>query len=138
MARHLTLYDFRDLDLMMSLEETGGASGATTSEFAEALGMSDDVRSVGRRAAWMRKFGIFDFDEERRLWTLSDAGERVVRAKLRAATAKTVDAVPDESMVDVMAHVTSRYRQGDQMLATMLRREFMFGTSPRSRVWNGR
>lgn len=137
MAR-LSLYDFRDIDLMMKLEETAGASGATTTELAEALGMSDDTRAVGMRSAWMRKFGIFDFDEEKRLWTLSAGGDRVVRAKLRANAAKTVDTVPDESLVDVMSHVTSRYRQGDQMLATMLRREFMFGTSPRSRVWNGR
>jgi hypothetical protein len=138
MARRLTLYDFRDLDLMMKLEETGGASGATTAEFAEALGMGDEVLAVRGRSSWMRRYGMIDYNEETRLWTLSDGGERVVSAKLRAAAAKTVDTVPDESMIDVMAHVTSRYRQGDEMMATMLRREFAFGTNPRSRVWNGR
>jgi hypothetical protein len=34
-----------------------------------------------------------------------------------------------------MAHVTTRYRLGDPLMATMLRREFAYGTSPRSTVW---
>lgn len=136
-GKHLTLYDFRDVDLMLKLDEVAGASGATTQELAEAIGFDDDRQAVGMRAAWMRKFGMFDFDEERRLWTLSQGGERVVEAKLRAAQAKTIDQVPDESLVDVMAHVTTRYRLGDPMMATMLRREFAFGTNPRSAVYNG-
>jgi hypothetical protein len=136
-GKHLTLYDFRDLDLMLKLDETAGASGATTQELAESLGMEDDRQAVGMRAAWMRRYGMFDFDEERRLWTLSSGGERVVAAKLRAAQAKTIDTVPDESLIDVMAHVTSRYRLGDPIMATMIRREFAFGTNPRSAAYNG-
>lgn len=136
--RHLTLYDFRDVDLMLKLDETAGATGATTAELADALGFADDDRqAVGMRAAWMRKFGVFDFDEERRLWTLSASGERIVESKLRAAQANTIDAVPDESLVDVMAHVTARYRLGDPVMATMLRREFQFGTNQRSAAYNG-
>jgi hypothetical protein len=136
-GKHMTLYDIRDLDLMLKLEEVGGAGGATTAELAEALGLDDDRQAVAIRSAWMRRFGMFDFDDERRLWTLAPGGERVVSAKLRAAQAKTIDAVPDEQLVDVMAHVTSRYRLGDPVMATMLRREFAFGTNPRSSVYNG-
>lgn len=137
-GKHLSLYDFRDIDLMMKLDETGGAGGATTHELAEAIGMSEDgVQAVAIRSAWMRRYGIFDFDEEKRLWSLSPGGERVVSAKLRAAQARTIEQVPDESLVDVMSHVTSRYRLGDPITATMLRREFLFGTSPRSIAYNG-
>jgi hypothetical protein len=136
---HLTLYDFRDLDLMLKLDGIGDDDGwATTQELAEALGMGDDTRAVGMRCAWMRRYGVFDFDEQKKLWRLSSGGERVTKAKLRAAATNQIDKVPDEAMVDVMAHVTTRYRLGDPMLATMLRREFLFGTSPRSNVWNGR
>jgi hypothetical protein len=136
-GKHLTLYDFRDLDLMLKLDEVGGASGASTKELAESIGFDDDAQAVGQRAAWMRRFGMFDFDEERRLWTLSEGGERVVAAKLKAAQAKTIDTLPDEQLVDVMAHVTTRYRLGDPIMATMLRREFAFGTNPRSAAYNG-
>jgi hypothetical protein len=138
MARRLTLYDFRDLDLMLKLEEASGAEGATTQELADALGMDDDSHAVGTRSAWMRRYGFFDFDEEKRLWTLSAGGKRIAQAKLRAAAANKIDAVPDEALVGVMAHVTSRYRLGDPMMATMLRREFAFGTSPHSAAWNGK
>jgi len=34
-------------------------------------------------------------------------------------------------MVEVMAHVAKRYRFGDPIIATMLRREFAYGTRRR-------
>lgn len=131
--KHLTLYDIRDLDLMMMLAESGNG-GVSSKELAETLGMGNDQQAVGIRCAWMRRFGFFQFDEKRRLWSLAPAGERIVQAKQQAAGI-SIDNVPDESMVDVMAHVTARYRRGDPIVATMLRREFMFGTSPRSKAW---
>ncbi len=135
----LTLYDFRDIDLMLKLEQVGDDEGwASTQELAEALGMGEDARAVGMRSAWMRRYGVFDFDEQKRMWRLSSGGQRVAAAKLRAATASSIEKIPDEAMVDVMAHVTTRYRLGDPLMATMLRREFLFGTSRNSRIWNGR
>lgn len=132
----LTLYDFRDIDLMLKLDEIGNDEGwATSQEIAEAIGVGDEARFVSTRASWMRRYGMFDFDENTRMWRLSAGGQRVTRAKLRAAASKQIETVPDESLVEVMAHVTSRYRHGDPMTATMLRREFLYGTSNR---WNGR
>jgi hypothetical protein len=129
MSKHsLTLYDFRDIDLMMKLAEEG-ASGATAPEVAEALGFnSDGTQSVGVRFAWMRKYGMLAFDPVKHIWTVSEGGERVIRAHERAAGIKKIEKVPDEQLVDVVSHVTSRWRLGDPMIADMLRREFMFGT----------
>ena len=138
MARRFSLYDLRDLDLMMRLDEEGGAEGATTQELAEAFGLTDEERqSLAVRCSWMRRFGMFQLDEATRMWTLSPSGERVVAAKVKAAAAKAIDTVPDASLVDVMAHVTTRFRMGDPVMAIMLRREFQFGTSPRSTIWQG-
>jgi hypothetical protein len=129
--RHATLYDFRDLDLMLKLEAEGGE--AQTWELAEALGFGDDGRiAVARRLSWMRRYGMLAFDEERRLWTLTKGGERVTEAKLRAAQARTLKELPEEAMVEVMASVTSHYRHAaDPMIAHLLRREFLFGTKAR-------
>lgn len=135
---HLTLYDFRDVDLMHKLAAEGGAGGLTSKELAEALGMPDDVQAVGMRSAWMRRYGFFDFDEERKLWTLSDGGERIIEADTKASAIEKLDELPDEAMVDVMAHVTSRYRHGETLNATLLRREFAYGTAPHSAAYNGR
>jgi len=126
------MYDVRDIDLMMRLAREG-ASGISAQLMAEALGIDDanGIRSVGIRFAWMRKYGMVAYDEKEHTWSLSAGGDRVVESKLRAAATKTIAAVPDESLVEVMAHVTSRYRLGDPMMAQMLRREFLFGTQRR-------
>lgn len=125
-----SIYDFRDLDLMMTLHASGGM---TSRQLAEAMGIPN--AGIGTRASWMRRFGMLDFDEHSGVWTLSGGGLRVVEAKRRAAALRQVEDVPNEALVDVMSHVTARYRLGDAMLAAMLRREFAFGTSPRSTVW---
>jgi len=130
MSRHASLYDFRDLELMLKLADTANADGlATSAELADSMGFAEgDARAIAIRCSWMRRFGMLDFHAEHKAWRLTRGGERVVEAKLRAAAARTLDAVPDEQLVEVMAHVTTRYRLGDPMLATMLRREFLYGT----------
>ena len=132
------MYEFRDSDLMFKLAEEGDDEGwVETRVLASALGVEEDdkINGVGIRLSWMRRYGFLDFDQQRKLWRLSPSGARITESKLRAAAAKTIDAIPDESLVDVMAHVTTRYRLGDPVVAQMLRREFAYGTSPRSRVW---
>lgn len=126
---HATLYDFRDLDLMLKVRAAGGE--VETTEMAEALGFGNDLSPVAQRLSWMRRFGMVEFDQERKLWRLSDGGERVTEAKLRAAQANAIEHLEDELMVEVMAKVTQRYMYGSPMLATMLRREFAYGTKPR-------
>jgi hypothetical protein len=136
-----SLYDFRDLDLMLKIADEGDNEGwVETRELARALGVAEEDSSSGVaiRLSWMRRYGMLEFDEEHRCWRLSVGGERVVNAKLRAAKAKAIDAIPDEQLVDVMAHVTTRYRLGDPVMATMLRREFAYGTAPQSHVRNGK
>lgn len=134
MSASASLYDFRDLDLMMTLHAEGNG-GMTSAQLAEAFGLQGGAQNVAVRASWMRRYGMFDYDEKTGLWTLSGSGLRVVQAKRRAAALRQIEDVPEESLVDVMSHVTARYRLGDPMTAHMLRREFLFGTSRRSKVW---
>ena len=132
------MYDVRDLDLMLKLRDESNDNGEVTAqELADALGLSDEVRNVAIRLAWMRRYGMLTFNEERRGWSLAAGGQRVVASKLKAAQAERIDALDDGQMVDVMAHVTTRYRYGDPLIATLLRREFAYGTAPQYRQ-NGR
>jgi hypothetical protein len=132
-TRHATLYDFRDLDLMAKLraEANGHGGWVETAAMAEALGFEEDLLPIAQRLSWMKRYGMVEFDQERRMWRLSDGGERVTEARLRAAASTTIEHLPDEVMVEVMAKVTQRYLHGSAMLASMLRREFLFGTKPR-------
>ena len=126
----LSVYDFRDMDLMLHLR----GAPATAKQLSEALGLDDDgVRNVAVRVAWMRRFGMLDLDEKSRLWSLSDGGSRVIAAQHKAVAKNRIEKIPDEEMIEVMAHVTSRFRLGDPMTAAMLRREFQYGTSPKRR-----
>jgi hypothetical protein len=127
---HASLYDFRDLDLMLRLNEEGEVEAR---EVSEAIGLGEDgTHAVGIRLAWMRRFGMVEFDPEKKLWRLSEGGERVTKAKLRAAAARSLIELPDEAMVEVVASVTSHYRHAENpMIAHMLRREFAYGTRPR-------
>jgi hypothetical protein len=116
-----SLYDFRDLDIMLHLAENQNG-GIPTPELAEALGFQEgDNRPAAIRLAWMRRYGMVAFDSKERSWSLT----------LKAPTLKLVEAMPDEAAVELMAHVTSRYQRGEPMLAAMLRREFLFGTQRR-------
>lgn len=128
-----TLYDFRDLDLMHRLAEDDDGDGVRTAELAEMLGFEAEGngRPVGIRLAWMKRYGMVAFDEKERTWSLSPGGRRVVAAQVRAPALKAVEAMPDESMVEMMAYVTSRFQRGDAMLGHMLRREFRYGTKLR-------
>src|SRR5262245_11567320 len=96
--RHATLYDFRDLDLMIRLKDQGGMQ---TEDLASDLGFGKDLQPVGIRLGWMARFGMVDRDDNG-FWGLTDGGSRVVRAKLRAAQASALSALPDESMIEAM------------------------------------
>lgn len=136
MSSRMSVYDFRDMDVMLKLE-SAGSSGATAAELTDEMGLSgvDGNRAVGSRMAWMRRFGMVAFDPKTRMWTLSKGGERVLAAKRRAAVRNLIDQMPEGELVEAMSYITSRFRLGDPMLGAMLRREFLYGTSPRSAVW---
>ena len=141
MPSRLSMYDVRDLDLMTKIQAEADDRGEiSATELAEALGLDDDTKALGIRLAWMRRYGMTDYDEGRKMWRLAPGGHRVIKAKRQSAMTSRIDAVPEEQLVDVMAHVTTRYRYGDPVIATLLRREFVYGTAARSAVWqrNGR
>lgn len=119
--------EFRDFDLMAKLKETGPIP---SKELAKELGGDELGSHVGRRLGWMRRYGMLEKTDDG-LWELSEAGSRVVWAKRRAALMNELEALPQEELIEVMAAVCARYRLGQPMIATMLRREFIFGTAPR-------
>lgn len=129
-----TLYDFRDLDLMFLLAEAENG-GVPSGELAETMGFDAETgaANVGRRLAWMKRYGMVVNDETHHTWKLSRGGVRVVQAHELAPALRAIEAMPDEQMVEVMAHVTSRFQRGDSMLGNMLRREFMYGTKIKKR-----
>jgi len=130
--RGLSLYDFRDLDLMHKLAEQNG-DGVSTHDLADMLGFEEKegTQSVAVRFTWMRRYGMVAFDDEERTWSLSPSGRRVVSAQLRAPALRTIEQMPDEQMVEAMALVTSRFQRGEAMIGHMLRREFLYGTKRR-------
>jgi hypothetical protein len=128
-----SLLDFRDFDLMAKMREEGDNDGWLETELlARAVGLGDDHnRHMGIRLGWMRRFGMVERDEQRGLWRLTPGGERVVAARVRAATVRELEALPEEALIETMSSVLQRYRLADAMTATMLRREVVYGLRPR-------
>lgn len=128
-TKHASLYDFRDLDLMLTIEDRADDEGwAATNDLASSLGFGDNLLPLSSRLNWMRRYGMLEFKPKDRVWRLTDGGLRVVQARLKAAQSRTLEALPEEAMVEVMANVTSRFHHGSPMIANMLRREFLYGT----------
>ena len=126
-----SLYDIRDLDLMLKIEADADPEGwVEATGLAESFGF-EHARDISSRLSWMRRYGMLEFDQQKHLWRLSPGGLRVSRARVRAGAARTIEALPDEAMIEVMANVTTRYWRGDPMTAHMLRREFLYGTRRR-------
>lgn len=127
-----TLYDFRDLDVMFHLAEAENG-GVPTHDLAELMGFDAEEggRNLGIRLGWMRRYGMVKLNERERMWQLTPGGLRVVQAHELAPALRAIEKMPNEQMVEVMAHVTSRFQRGDTMLAAMMRREFLFGTKKR-------
>jgi hypothetical protein len=136
--RHASMYDFRDLDLMLKIEDeaSGDPEGwLETEELARALGFDDDKFPIAQRLSWMRRYGMIEIRQNQpahkpKQWRLSEGGLRVVKARVKAAQTRQLEALPEEAMIDVMANVTSRYHHASPMTAAMLRREFAYGTQP--------
>jgi len=130
--RHASLYDFRDLDLMLKLEAEADDEGwVETEHMARSMGFGDEKQPIGIRLSWMRRYGMVEFDDKRKMWRLTPGGDRVVHARLKAAQTRSIEALPEEAMVEVMANVASRYHHASPMTAHLLRREFLFGTKAR-------
>ena len=133
MARNgkASLHTFRDLDLLLKLQEEADSDGSIeTAVLSQAMGL-ETAQEITSRLSWMKRYGMLAFDDKARIWRLTPGAERVTKARLRAAHSTALDSMPEEQMVDVMAHVTGRWRHADPMVATMLRREFIFGTGRR-------
>jgi hypothetical protein len=123
------VYDIRDLDLMLKLADL---TSVTAKDLAREFGVDgDDGHHIASRLTWMKRYGMLSLNEKSREWRLSEAGQRVTSAQLRAAAKNQIERIPDEEMIEVMAHVTSRVRLGDPMTAAMLRREFQYGSRQR-------
>lgn len=131
-----SIRDFRDLDLLLKLEAEANDEGwIETAYLAQAMGFNGDrpLPSTGLpvRLSWMREYGMLDYDKERRMWRLTGGARRVIEARAQAASMRELEALPSESMVEVMANVIHRYQFADQMTAHMIRREFAYGTARR-------
>jgi len=126
-----SLGDFRDVDLMHKLALEGGADGLTSKELALTLGMSGDhaTQEIAHRASWMRRYGFFDWDEKRRLWTLSASGDRVVEAQTLAAAQDPN--MPEREVVVVASQIASHLRIADETTANLIRREVRWGSLTR-------
>lgn len=130
MSKSLSLYDFRDLDLMTSARDVLDERGRfTANDLAEAIGFEDELRNVAIRLSWMRRKGVFLYDTERKEWDFTRRAEQVLEAVAADLNGgEELDEPAGAGLVLEMARVRRQARTADPMTAELVRREFLFGT----------
>jgi hypothetical protein len=77
MTAHATLYDFRDIDLMVKMAAVGDELGRiSATDLAGEAGLNTEnggPRSMGIRLAWMKRYGFVVYDDKEHLWAPSTA-----------------------------------------------------------------
>jgi hypothetical protein len=128
----LTLFDFSDRELLLIVaEQADKLDGfATTSEVADALGITGDHRmnSVGSRLAALRRFGAVEKDRNYSVsrWTVTPMGRLMASGKIKASAQKVLDGLGPESLLLVTRHLTTRARTAETP-ARLVQREFRRG-----------
>lgn len=102
------------------------------------------IRCVAIRLAWLRRYGVVekmpveeqrhaDRDANDSFWGLTAEGETFLRGRLTVQQERLLRSVGDDRLVQVVATITDRYVGAHQTAAHLLRREWLYGISRRSR-----
>lgn len=88
---------------------------------------------VSRRLGWLRmKADLVERHETiGRHWRVTDRGERFLRARVRASTARALAGADEDQLPDLVGMVGDLYREVDAVTAWLTRREWVNRTAPR-------
>lgn len=139
---HLRMTDMSDREVLGLVEDQADEDGWTEAAAvatalwpriyngsANAESQVKAARAVASRLAWMRRYGIVDREEKSRRWALTREGEHLLNGKLSGAQASAIKSLKGSTLVLAIHEVTER--PADEMLATLMRRAWRYGTVAR-------
>ena len=136
----LTIEHFSDRELInLVIDHAADDGWVNTVDLAEILGLavngSKGAVSIGLRFSYLKRIGMMEREERLaegetlKRWRLTQLGEQYGRGHLRAAAQKQLDKLDDQALLEVTTFLTDRYRQIGGGGATLMRREWRYGTS---------
>lgn len=124
----LKLADFLDEEFLALLDDLGDHEGWVSSHtIAEAIPI--EVRNVGSRLSWMRRYGVVERDTRpgsptRNEWRLTQVGVQLVNARFTKSQQTTISSVKDEQLWGLARELSVRYERVDSAAANLIRRRF--------------
>lgn len=134
MPTSLKLREFSDRDLLFIIDETADYDGWARAQYiAERIGLNTKYpeRNVSSRLAWMVRFGVIHRHPEQVAWQLTNLGEALRTGKISRRQQDSIDKMDDAQMLLLTRSITRRYEHASSDVATVLRREWTYGTAQR-------
>jgi len=128
----LKLADFLDEEFLALVRDLADYEGWVSSQtIADAIPI--EVRNVGSRLAWMKRYGVVERDTRpgsrtRNDWRLTEAGEALVNARFSKSQATTLSKISDDQLWGLSQELSSRYETVGNAAANLIRRRFTAST----------
>ena len=153
----LRVVDFSDRELLLILNDVADGDGwAYAQDMANRINLDHEHpnRSVASRLSWLVRFGAVErehlSDEHGNLmwtrsgrpkygqrWRLTPIGRTYALATLTKAERSRLAAVDGDKMLLVTKWLAEQYRQSPDAGASLMKREWTYGTSPLRALDNG-
>jgi hypothetical protein len=152
----MTIEEFSDREFLLILRDMAEADGwAGSHDIADHLNFSPNGsahRSVACRLSWLHRYGVVEREHERdehgqlkwrkggepmytQRWRLTPKGEAVALGQVRKAAQSALEGLTEEELLVATRIITSKQREASEVGATLVRREWRYGTS---KLRNGR
>lgn len=130
----LALDEFSDRDLLNVVVDYEDEKGyVSVDQVATAIGLDHRHRNqcVGARFAWLARGGLMQRDETTRLWRLTPVGRKFAFGTLAADEADVFKHLGGEQLMEATYALAGRYRRTNGAAAFVMRRAWIYGTSPK-------
>lgn len=126
---NLRLESYSDRELLLLMKDLRDENGHVQSEeIADRLDLDHPkpLQCVGIRMAWMRRYGVVDFQRQLKVWYLTSKGEAIANGGLTKAQTKALESISAERGMEAVMALGSRYREFGEIEATMMRRAWKY------------
>src|SRR3954466_5878034 len=131
MASTVRLADFSDRELLFVFSDHEDDEGYVhVAGVLAALDLDNEhpARCLGARMAWLRRYGALDREEGR--WHLTEVGQAVIAARLRAPAQRALDGLDAAHLVVAVESLAACYRAingAGEAYRILTRREWQHG-----------
>lgn len=130
----MALEEFSDRELLNVVLDYADDNGfVSVDQIVAATGIDHRHANqcVGSRFSHLRRIGVMERDDTTRQWRLTHTGRKLAHGTLGSEEAELFKHLGVEQMMEATYALAGRYQRTSPVAATMMRRAWVYGTSPR-------